>query len=311
MQKFVLLKTITIVALCFMLLYTVWFSEALYGASFDCKLAKTNIEKAICDDRELSRLDRKLARVYKYHSRYMKITDGQSFKREQIAWLKQRDKQCGIVTENKRGCLIDLYIERIAEIMKDHGFVSTGMSKNEPELKQFLVKQGKFDLYEDPEYFKISDTDFIVPIGWSQGARMQLGFYMIKLDDGTIRKLANGHPSIEGMYKDDGVTVLVLTVHHLLRGFAGEKVLIITVSQEGIEEHIIANVGYYSNDGSGDPCKHPINSERSKSYTVETIELINIKDLNEDGKRDVIVKIKNTNCGDNSVLYETKTLILQ
>jgi len=47
------------------LLFLSFFFLPLFSASFNCQKASTKIEKTICQDKELSRLDEALAKEYK------------------------------------------------------------------------------------------------------------------------------------------------------------------------------------------------------------------------------------------------------
>ena len=64
-------------------------------ASFDCAKAGTGIEKAICADAKLARLDRRVSETYFARLRMMD-DDGkeQALKASQRAWLAERDKNC-------------------------------------------------------------------------------------------------------------------------------------------------------------------------------------------------------------------------
>ncbi len=81
-----------------------------HATSFDCKKASTFVEKAICANPLLGKLDDALTDNYKG----MLATDlgdgGASLKKEQRAWLAQRNK---CTTEK---CLIDLYRKRVDDV---------------------------------------------------------------------------------------------------------------------------------------------------------------------------------------------------
>jgi uncharacterized protein/Tfp pilus assembly protein PilZ len=63
---------------------------SVFGTSFDCAKAKTNVEKMICSDAELSALDENLSKAFK---EALKSTDDkEQLKKEQFAWMKERDK---------------------------------------------------------------------------------------------------------------------------------------------------------------------------------------------------------------------------
>jgi uncharacterized protein len=75
---------------------TVWFvllplclAVKAQGASFDCSKATTRIEKMICADAELSKIDEELASAY--NEALKKVSDPAALKREQQVWLKERN----------------------------------------------------------------------------------------------------------------------------------------------------------------------------------------------------------------------------
>lgn len=80
-------------------------------ASFDCQKAGTAIEKAICGDVALARLDRGVAEAYQRKLKYS-FEDGEKEKNqaEQRAWLAERDQKCA---SGEVACLTDLYAARL------------------------------------------------------------------------------------------------------------------------------------------------------------------------------------------------------
>lgn len=93
-----------------LLLIALIVSPVVHAASFDCKKASTFVEKEICSDATLGKLDDALTNNY----RSMLATDlgdgGVFLKREQRAWIVQRNK----CTTDK--CLVDLYRKRVDDI---------------------------------------------------------------------------------------------------------------------------------------------------------------------------------------------------
>ena len=75
------------------------------GASFDCSKARTNVEMLICDDPDLSALDREMAALYAAARR---TTPGAAD--IQLTWIKVRNK-CA-----NASCLYDAYDERISQL---------------------------------------------------------------------------------------------------------------------------------------------------------------------------------------------------
>ncbi|MEI6705842.1 MAG: lysozyme inhibitor LprI family protein [Methylococcales bacterium] len=92
------------------LLLLVMCVSAAQAVSFDCQKAKTFIEKAICQNPDLSQLDDELGSLYQ-----LALTDNKNpavFKKQQLGWLKQRDT-CQTVD-----CVKKSYKQRIATLNK-------------------------------------------------------------------------------------------------------------------------------------------------------------------------------------------------
>ncbi len=86
------------------------FISTAQAVSFNCQKAKTFIEKAICQNPELSDLDDELGSLYQ-----LALTDNKNpavFKKQQLGWLKQRDT-CQTVD-----CVKKSYKQRIATLNK-------------------------------------------------------------------------------------------------------------------------------------------------------------------------------------------------
>lgn len=91
MRKFVLVLVLTIFS--------------LFGTSFDCVKAKNNVEKTICQNDELSKLDNELNQVYK--EALSKADNKDNLKQDQHKWIKERGK-C-----NNIDCIQQSYVNRL------------------------------------------------------------------------------------------------------------------------------------------------------------------------------------------------------
>ncbi len=78
------------------------------GPSFNCRYASTYVEIAICDSRELSRLDRVLNLEYRRAMNRIGFREGAYLADDQSGWIGMRDN-CG-----SYGCIADAYRRRIA-----------------------------------------------------------------------------------------------------------------------------------------------------------------------------------------------------
>jgi len=77
--------------------------------SFDCLLARTVVEKLICQDGELSAMERKMAELYR--ERFKGAANSSAVLSAQRNWLSQQRNMC----LNKQ-CLVDVYQRRIQEL---------------------------------------------------------------------------------------------------------------------------------------------------------------------------------------------------
>lgn len=67
-------------------------ADAPIRASFDCRAARTSAERLICADADLARLDVQAAALYGQARKL--ASDADALKKEQLAWLRQRDTEC-------------------------------------------------------------------------------------------------------------------------------------------------------------------------------------------------------------------------
>ena len=83
------------------------------AASFDCALAQSDVERAICGDRELARLDRHVAEAY-FDKLLWEAEEAKRFalRKDQRAWLMERDG-CRVRAESFAGCLTRVYQARL------------------------------------------------------------------------------------------------------------------------------------------------------------------------------------------------------
>lgn len=128
-----------------LLLGCVLLAPAAQAASFDCGKAGTKVEKLICADSAISRLDDELAKVY---GGALKLSPDKSrLMQEQREWLKARNRKC---TDER--CLVFSYQERIKELIntyKELDGYTLLMSKND-ELCNHMLKLFTEDLQKYP-----------------------------------------------------------------------------------------------------------------------------------------------------------------
>ncbi len=84
--------------------------QSPFAPSFDCAKAGLYVEKLICSDRELSRLDVEMNNIYKNYLRFIDAEDAKYLKAGQFEWLK-RSRSCA-----DKPCLMEAYKKRIAQL---------------------------------------------------------------------------------------------------------------------------------------------------------------------------------------------------
>ncbi|WP_313455454.1 MliC family protein [Stenotrophomonas sp.] len=124
------------------------------GPSFDCNQASSDAETQVCNDAELSALDRRLGELYKAAQT---SPDELDIAAEQRGWIKGRDA-CWQAVDARR-CLVEAYQTRIVELQiattpgpapAAVNFVCEGSDKplavtyyNEIEPKAALIRLGQ------------------------------------------------------------------------------------------------------------------------------------------------------------------------
>ena len=85
------------------------------AASFECGLARSEVERAICASQDLARLDRRLGEAYAFKLSWIDgAGEQEAIRAQQRQWLKMRDANC-------RGyaiaaCLTSMYQKRLKEL---------------------------------------------------------------------------------------------------------------------------------------------------------------------------------------------------
>ena len=128
MKKFIVISILLITS-------NLYSSEKIQP-SFDCSKAKTRVEKLVCSDEVLSRLDRDMQKAYdlmmgKYDLAYMNEEAKEEIKpyleklkQSQIDWVKHRDRYCNTEKDEKefRSCVFSRYINRIQSIVPSYNW---------------------------------------------------------------------------------------------------------------------------------------------------------------------------------------------
>jgi uncharacterized protein len=102
-------------------------ASATHAASFDCTKATTMVEKAICSDAELSKLDEQL--MAKYKDALSSAPNAANLKNDQKSWLVNTRNKC-----QDTACLNRVYTERIAVLERSAGTAAPSSSSKKADV---------------------------------------------------------------------------------------------------------------------------------------------------------------------------------
>jgi len=117
-----------------------------YGASFDCKLAKRDIEKMICANQSLSQMDEVISTLY---FKALKQDGNNNLKKEQRNWLKKRNIACQTLYYCEKS-----FAQRIDELVDSPHFTRSNLTRDmtlpdEDMLDGFSSEAMSYDLMKD------------------------------------------------------------------------------------------------------------------------------------------------------------------
>jgi uncharacterized protein len=98
-------------------LVLIFISNMAFAASFDCEKAYRDLDKAICSNQKLSKLDENMSSYYFKLKEKLDRESSDILLKDQRKWLKQRTKECD---SNNTECLVELYRNRILKLRKEH-----------------------------------------------------------------------------------------------------------------------------------------------------------------------------------------------
>lgn len=122
------------------------------AASFDCAKAGTSIERLICSESQLSKLDDDMGDAYRATLQFTQKT--QELKRRQVEWIKERNR-CQTVE-----CLAAVYRKRIQELANPGAgqyrnlgdwTYRDGVGRREPLCQALLSRLNRYDRDESLE----------------------------------------------------------------------------------------------------------------------------------------------------------------
>mgnify|MGYP000872506163 CR=1 FL=1 len=142
MKKYVLLSLILFMA-----------APDVHAASFDCKRAKTTVEKMICSDAEVSKFDEELDRTYK--KALALVSYKAQMKKQQQEWIRTLRNAC-----EDEACLLREYRDRIAAL---NSTIAAAAFKRKPEdpkaERERVIAVAKKLKWEKPYDWKEGDKE--------------------------------------------------------------------------------------------------------------------------------------------------------
>ena len=128
------MKSLKLIFISTLLITSNLYSSEKIQPSFDCSKAKTRVEKLVCSDEDISRVDRDMQKAYdlmmgKYDLAYMNEEAKEEIKpyleklkQSQIDWVKYRDKRCNAEKDKEefRRCVLNEYYDRIQSVVPSY-----------------------------------------------------------------------------------------------------------------------------------------------------------------------------------------------
>jgi len=131
---------------CLLLTFLLGISPISKAASFDCTKALTSIDKTVCTNDELSKLDEMQSELFFSFKSILNKKEFDSLLHEQRYWLKERNRDCGLNGVSER-CLITSYKRRI-NTLEHHAYeLERYKSKDAPKTIKYAGKYGDFKIY--------------------------------------------------------------------------------------------------------------------------------------------------------------------
>ena len=125
----------------------------IHAASFDCKKAKTEIEKMICSDKEVSTLDQEMDRMYK--KALALVSYKAQMKKQQQEWIRTLRNAC-----EDEACLLREYRDRIAALNSTLAAAALKRKPEDPKLeRERIIAVSKKLKWKKPYDWKEGDEE--------------------------------------------------------------------------------------------------------------------------------------------------------
>lgn len=179
-----------------------------YSASFDCSKASEKIEKGVCEDHHLSKLDSDLGAIYSALIKKLNDQEKQALLNSQKEWLKTRNRNCGSISDLDE-CLEQFYSNRIGELNKYVGVFLPKFSSVKEMCTEIALTKG-------PDRHKYGDSEIEIDF---QGKEVS-----IDINNDGIDEVAAG--DLDGTAHYQNITYksskgVSLAIQEIERGFWG------------------------------------------------------------------------------------------
>jgi uncharacterized protein len=99
--------------------------------SFDCHVATSSIERAICSDDELAEWDSRMGQIFQQLMRLRK--DNQAALEGQRRWIVQRNAVCGRTSEIPFSCLLEMTKQRVSALSEEVAAAATVVPQSQSQ----------------------------------------------------------------------------------------------------------------------------------------------------------------------------------
>lgn len=140
-------------------------ASASQAASFDCAKASSNMEKAICQNPKLSKLDEALASEYKTAKERLSPAAAKNFVRGQVSWLRFQATACFIdyyaapeTPVRATECLVQAYEQRLRVLKTTGNLIGAFKTYPMSEYRLQIAKAEKSIYTLQRDYVQVDDA---------------------------------------------------------------------------------------------------------------------------------------------------------
>lgn len=244
------------------------------GASFDCKKARTKVEKLICASAELSKLDEELDAAYKTALKNEGEEQDKIIRESQKNWIKYRDN-C-----KDAYCIRRAYEMRLSSLTVTHIYAFS-WGETDEEMKAAGFTSGTIDMRKPVYPFELKEGKGVEVCDIYKKNLVALGYPNLACE----RKVS---PEYAGILKLPGWRKLDLWENRNL-----------WAQVEKMANSTLANPGLMASKDTGwdDQYQVDVLAKDYQGLEVYKLDVANI-DINNDGKNELILRDRSGLCGE-------------